>query len=297
MIFLFFSSFFIFHSRKMALKCFILAAIAIRFAHGDSSSFVYDSPAKFPSEEKNWTVIYTYELDEIVDELTEFKRCMAKFTDLCQSSNTTKLCGTFCGFIDKEIRWIEARLNYIKLYDVIGSKPFSNGRKNAFKMQTIGETTYINGELPTTFAQILKLNQKIGVLNKCRKCNLNVDEYRHIISSISIIQLGKVNEIETALEYLRVNKCDRTFIPIALQRLFSYLIAVEQIIHGQSLYEIDVTKIKSMAMNMFEASVVNNTFRVNISIPIKLKDCLRQTTASTSIFVGVHSSGKMQFNN
>lgn len=284
----------------MALKCFILTAIAIRFTFGDSS-FIFDSPVKYPAEEKNWTVIYTYELDEIVDELTEFKRCMTKFTDLCQSSSTTKLCGSFCGFINKEIGWIETRLDYIKSYDVLGSKKYSNGRKNIFKMQTIGETTYINGELPSTFAQILKLNQKIGVANKCRKCSLNIDDYRHIISSISTIQLEKVNEIATALEYLRNSKCEQAFIPIAVQRLFSYLIEVEKIIHEQSLYEINTKKIKDVAINMFEVAVVNNTFRVNISIPIKLKDCIRQkttsTSATTSIFVNVQSSGKIQFNN
>lgn len=282
----------------MALKYFILAAIAIRFAFGDSS-LIFESSLTFPSEEKNWTVIYSYELDEIVDELMEFKRCVTKFTDLCQSLNTTRTCGTYCGFINKEVGWIETRLDFIKLYDVLGSKKYSNGRKNKFKMQTIGETTYINGELPTTFVEILKINQKIDMLSKCRKCSMDIDDYRHVISSISIIQLGKVNEIATALEYLRANKCDQAFIPIALQRLFSYLIEVEQIIQDQSLYEINVKKIKNIAANMFEAAVINNTFRVNISIPIKLKDCVRQktTSTSTSIFMNAQNSGKFQIKN
>lgn len=276
----------------MAIKHLILSAIAIHFAFGDSS-LVYESSLTFPSEEKNWTVIYTYELDEIVDELTEFKRSVIKFTDLCQSMNATRKCGTYCGSISKEIGWMETRLDYIKACDVMGNQKYVSGRKNTFKMQTIGETTYINGELPTTFAEILKLNKKIDVLGKCRKCYMDIDDYRHMISSISIIQLQKVNEIATALKYLRTNKCDHAFIPIALQRLFSYLIEVEQIIQDQSLYEINVKKIKNFAAHMFEATVINNTFRVNISIPIKLKDCIRQKPASagTSVFVSAQSSG------
>lgn len=282
----------------MALKHFIVTAIAIRFAIGDSS-FIFDSPvpSKLPAEAKNWTVIYTYELDEIFNELKEFKRCVTKFTDLCQSSNAPKLCAPFCGFINKEIGWIEARLDYIKSHNELGSQKYFHGRKNTFKMQTIGETTYIKGEHPTTFAQIFKLNGKIGVLNKCQKCNINIDDYRHIISSISTIQLQKVNEIATALEYLRANKCDHAFIPIALQRQFSYLIEVEQIIQEQSFYEINVEKIKNLAIGMFKASVSQNTFRVNISIPIKLKDCIRQKITGKPIFGNVQSSGKFQFNN
>lgn len=283
----------------MALKNFIVTAIAIRFAIGDSS-FIFDSPlspSTLPFEEKNWMVIYTYDLDEIIDEFTEFKRCMTKLTDLCQSSNAAKLCAPFCGFIKKEIGWIEARLDYIRFFGAFGVKEHSKGRKNSFKMQSIGETTYINGEYPTTFAQISKLNQKISVSSKCRKCNINIDDYRHVISAISTIQLQTVNEIATALEYLRPNKCERAFIPVVLQRLFSYLAEVEQFIQEQSLYEINVEKIKHLANNMFEATVVHNTFRVNISIPIKLKDCIRQTVTSTSIFGNVQNDGKIQFKN
>lgn len=278
----------------MIIKYLILTTIAMRCAFGDSS-LIFGSSLTFPSEEKNWTVIYTYELDETVDELFEFKRCVTKFDDLCQSLNATKNCGTYSGFITKEIGWIETRLDYIKSCDVMGNKKFSNGRKNTFKMQTIGETTYINGELPTTFVQILKLNQKLDMLKKCRKCYMDVDDYRHMISSISIIQLQKVNEIATALEYLRGNKCEHAFIPISLQRLFSYLIEVEQIIQDQSLYEINVEKIKHFGANLFEAAVINNTFRVNISIPIRLKNCIRQKTTSTSVFMSVQSSGKFHF--
>lgn len=285
----------------MAIKHLILIAFAIRFAYGDSS-IVYESPSTFQSDEKNWTVIYTYELDEIVDELTEFKRCVSEFTDLCQSLNDTKKCGTYCGYINKEIGWIETRLNYIKSCDVMGSQQFSIGRKNKFKMETIGETTHIHGELPTNFEEISKLKQKIQVMKQCRKCHMDIDDYRRKISSMSMIQLQKVNEIATALEYLRNNKCEHAFIPIALQRLFSYLIEVEQFIQDQSLYEINVKKIKRVATHMFEASVLNNTFRVVISIPIKLKDCVRQkptsaTSTSSSVFVSAQTSGYFHIKN
>lgn len=282
----------------MILKYLIFAAIVVRFTIGDSS-FIFDlpTPSKSPSEEKNWTVIYSYDLDEIADELTEFRRCMTKFTDLCQSSNTPSLCAPFCGFIDREIGWIQTRLDYIKSYDVFGSKKHSDGRKNTFKMQTIGETTYINGEHPSTFAQILKLNQKIGLLSKCRKCNINIDDFRDIISSISTIQLQKVNEMATALEYSRANKCDRAFFPIALQRQFSYLIEVEQFMQAHSSYEIIAGKFLKLANDLFEVAVVHNTFRVKVSVPIMLKDCIRKRHPSTSIFGKVQSSGQIQFKN
>lgn len=279
----------------MAIKYIILTAIVIRLAIGDLS-LAFKSPLSFPSEEKNWTVIYMYELDEVFDELLEFKRCVVKLNELCHTSGTTKKCGVYCGVINKEIGWIEKRLNYIKTYDVIGSK-YTMGRKNTFKMQTIGETTYIKEELPTTFLEILNVNRKLDTLRKCRKCQLNVDDYRHTVNTISMIQLAKMNEIATVLEYLWASKCDRVFIPITIQRLFSYLIEVERIIQDSSLYEPNATKIKYLAAKLFDATVVNNTFRINVSIPLKLKDCVRQKTTSSSVFASIQHSGQIQIKN
>lgn len=280
----------------MALKYLVLTAIAIRLAIGDSS-YIFGSSLTFPSEEKNWTVIYTYELDEIIEELSEFKKCVNHLTNLCQSSNSPEKCGTYCRFINKEMEWIEKRLDHIKSYDVMGSKSYNIGRKNTFQMQTIGETTYIKEGLPTTFDQIKGLNSKIDTkMSHVR--HINIDDFRHSISTISTIQLGKVHEIATALEYLRTDRCTRTFIPITLERLFSYLAEVEQIIQDKSLYEINFKKINKLsAMNMFDATVINNTFRVNLSIPLKLRDCVRQKTTGSSIHVNVQSSGKIQINN
>lgn len=157
----------------MALIYFIVAAIAISFDYA-----TFQLPFKSAPDEMNLTDIFkrfviTYELDEIVDELTEFKCYMTKLADSCQSSNATELCVPFCGVINEEIGWIEARLEYIKFHNLIGSKSRSEERKTTYKMQTIGETIHIDGEHPSTFAKIASLNQKIGVLHEYRQCNID----------------------------------------------------------------------------------------------------------------------------
>lgn len=264
----------------MAFKYLTIIALTIHLVCAVSiplTSVIIPPDGKIP--DKNWIMVCYHELDEIDDEISEFKKSLNKIKTLCQSPFATDKCGSFVDLLIVGVERVKSDLDYVKTFDK-GQNKQSFGRRNNFKLQTIDEATYVNFELPTTFQNISILNGKIDTLSKCQSCRVNIGEFGDIVNSISFNQMEKVYKLQKAIFNAQHGIATNLTDPIPQEQVIHYLQEVEKIIDDQTMYEIDADKLKNPPANLGNIDVSNNRILVEFVMPLKLKESIRERILS-----------------
>lgn len=259
----------------MLLKIVFVIAIAM---HSSFEISMPESSIKMSDGEileKIWTVIYYYELDELDDEIAAFRTNLDSLKLLCQSEMATKFCAPYVDLVMKGVNSMKTDRDYIERFDV-GTDKTSKGRRNSFKIRSIDQQSFINFEMNTTFQNTTILTGKIDKLMQCQPhCHVKIDEFGDIVNEISKNLIERVYSFKTILFNAKYNLYDEMPIPIAREQFMNDMTEVERIIEEESLYEADVAKMESGTMQLASVSIVNNRFLAAITIPLRLKDDIR----------------------
>lgn len=256
----------------MITKSILLAVIAVHLAYGKGLPPSSVTQVDNQPPDNVWTLAYYHELDEIDDEISAFEVCLNQMNSVCQLPNATKLCTPYIELVKVALNRTKFNLDYVEKSNV-GEKKKRNfpGRRNKLAMVNMGEVTYINFEMITTFRNISILNMKIYEWRNCSNCHIYLTDFDEIINAISTNLKDKVYKLKQTLFSFQSGVTKSPAILITQQQFNMQLKEFQNIFRAHSPYEITDEKMDNPTMTLDKVFIEDNQFFMKLTIPLQIK--------------------------